>query len=67
MESVLDAQLEEACQKYAAMGIKGFKVDFLDRYDQEGVEMIYRIAEKCAQNQLILDYHGIFAPEHGSL
>jgi alpha-glucosidase len=61
--NVLDAQLEEACQKYAAMGIKGFKVDFLDRYDQEGVEMIYRIAEKCAQNQLILDYHGIFAPQ----
>ena len=61
--NVLDAQLEEACEKYAAMGIKGFKVDFLDRYDQEAVAMIYRIAEKCAQNQLILDYHGIFAPQ----
>jgi alpha-glucosidase len=31
--NVLDAQLDEACQKYAAMGIKGFKVDFMDRYD----------------------------------
>ena len=61
--NVLDAQLEEACEKFAAMGIKGFKVDFLDRYDQEAVAMIYRIAEKCAQNQLILDYHGIFAPQ----
>ena len=61
--NVLDAQLDEACKKYAAMGIKGFKVDFLDRYDQEGVDMIYRIAERCAQSQLLLDYHGIFAPQ----
>ncbi len=61
--NVLDAQLDEACRKYADMGIKGFKVDFLDRYDQEGVNMIYRIAERCAQSHLMLDYHGIFAPQ----
>lgn len=61
--NVLDDQLEAACKKYAEMGIKGFKVDFMDRYDQEGVEMIYRIADKCAQHQLVLDYHGIFAPQ----
>ena len=29
--NVLDSQLEAACKKYADMGIKGFKVDFLDR------------------------------------
>lgn len=61
--NVLDSQLDEACQTYAAMGIKGFKVDFLDRYDQEAVEMIYRIADRCAQSHLLLDYHGIFAPQ----
>ena len=61
--NVLDNQLDEACKKYAAMGIKGFKVDFMDRYDQEATEMIYRIAERCAQSHLVLDYHGIFAPQ----
>ena len=61
--NVLDSQLEAACQKYAQMGIAGFKVDFLDRYDQEAARMIYRIAEACAQNHLVLDYHGIFAPQ----
>lgn len=61
--NVLDSQLNEACEKYSAMGIKGFKVDFLDRYDQEGVEMIYRIADRCAKSKLMLDYHGIFAPQ----
>ena len=61
--NVLDQQLDAACKLYADMGIKGFKVDFLDRYDQEAVDMIYRIAERCAQSQLILDYHGIFPPQ----
>ena len=61
--NVLDDQLEEACRKYADMGIAGFKVDFLDRNDQEAVQMTYRIAEACAQHHLVLDYHGIYAPQ----
>lgn len=60
--NVLDSQLEEACAKYEAMGVKGFKVDFLDRDDQQGVDMIYRIAEACAKHHLVLDYHGIYKP-----
>jgi alpha-glucosidase len=60
--NVLEKDLETICKKYSEMGIAGFKVDFLDRDDQEGVEMIYRIAEKCAQYHLILDYHGIYKP-----
>ena len=60
--NVLDDQLEAACKKYAEMGIAGFKVDFLDRYDQEGVEMAYRIADVCARHHLMLDYHGVFPP-----
>jgi alpha-glucosidase len=60
--NVLDDQLEAACKKYAAMGIKGFKVDFLDRDDQTAVEMAYRIAEGCARHRLALDYHGFYKP-----
>ena len=60
--NVLDSQLEEACKKYADMGIKGFKVDFLDRDDQTAVEMVYRIAEMTARYKLTLDLHGIYKP-----
>ncbi|MBO4801963.1 MAG: glycoside hydrolase family 97 protein [Bacteroidaceae bacterium] len=60
--NVLDEHLEEACAKYAAMGVKGFKVDFLDRDDQTAVEMAYRIAEACARHHLFLDYHGFYKP-----
>lgn len=60
--NVLDSQLEEACRKYSEMGVKGFKVDFLDRDDQTAVEMTYRIAEMAAKYHLVLDYHGIYKP-----
>lgn len=60
--NVLDSQLEAACKKYADMGIKGFKVDFLDRDDQTAVEMVYRIAEMTSRYKLTLDLHGIYKP-----
>ena len=60
--NVLDAQLEEACKYYSQLGIKGFKVDFLDRNDQKAVEMTYRIAEMTAKYKLTLDLHGFYTP-----
>lgn len=60
--NVLDEHLEEAFKKYAAEGVKGFKVDFLDRDDQTAVEMAYRIAKKAADYKMILDYHGFYKP-----
>lgn len=60
--NVLDEHLAEACSKYAQMGIKGFKVDFMDRNDQTAVDMAERIARTCAEHRLLLDYHGFWAP-----
>ena len=48
--------------KYAAMGVKGFKIDFMDRDDQKMVSSLYEIAKIAAENQMILDYHGMFKP-----
>ena len=60
--NVLDDQLDEACSRYSKLGIKGFKVDFLDRDDQEAVQMVYRLAEATAKHKLILNLHGIYKP-----
>lgn len=60
--NVLDEHLDEAMAKYKAMGAKGFKIDFLDRDDQEAVELAYRIAEAALRHQLVLDYHGYYKP-----
>lgn len=59
---VLDDQLEEACKYYSELGIKGFKVDFLDRDDQVAVDMVYRVAEAAARHKLMLDFHGFYKP-----
>ena len=60
--NVLDEHLQEACEKYAKMGAKGFKVDFLDRNDQTAVEMAERLAKTCAAYKLFVDYHGFYTP-----
>lgn len=60
--NVLDKQLEQACEYYSKLGVKGFKIDFLDRDDQEAVDMTYRIAEATARYKLFLDLHGYFKP-----
>ncbi len=58
----LDDNLQAICKTYSKMGIAGFKVDFLDRNDQQAMEVVYRVADCCARHHLVLDFHGIFAP-----
>lgn len=60
--NVLDEKLEEAAAYYSGIGVKGFKVDFFDRDDQEGVDMVYRITEALAKHRLMIDLHGIYKP-----
>jgi len=59
---VLDKDLEKACKTYSKMGVKGFKVDFMNRDDQVVTEQLYRIAEAAARHQLFVDYHGMYKP-----
>ena len=45
--------MEHVCRHYSEMGIKGFKIDFMDRDDQEMVDFHYRAAEIAAKYKLI--------------
>ena len=51
--------VETVMAHYADMGIKGFKVDFFDRDDQQVTASAYKIAEIAAKHHLHLDYHGL--------
>ena len=51
--------VEAVMAHYADMGIKGFKVDFFDRDDQQVSASAYKIAEIAAKHHLHLDYHGL--------
>lgn len=57
-----DRDMENICRHYAQMGVKGFKVDFMDRDDQEMVAFNYRAAKTCAKYKLLLDLHGMYKP-----
>ena len=57
-----ERDMEEVCRHYAEMGVKGFKVDFMDRDDQQMTEFNHRAAATAAKYRLILDLHGTHKP-----
>ena len=54
--------IEGVCSHYAQMGVKGFKVDFLDRNDQKMEDFIYKASEVAARHKLVMDFHGCHQP-----
>jgi alpha-glucosidase len=58
----LTRQTDAAFAKFSQMGVKGFKIDFIDRDDQKMVSSLYEIAQKAADHHLIVDYHGMYKP-----
>ncbi len=52
----------EVFRRYAEMGAKGFKIDFMDRDDQFVVRYLEETARIAAQYKLLVDYHGMFKP-----
>ena len=57
-----ERDMEKVCKHYSEMGVKGFKVDFMDRDDAALVDFLYRSAAMAAKYKLVLDFHGIFKP-----
>ncbi len=57
-----ERDMEHVCQHYAEMGVKGFKIDFMDRDDQLMADFYYRAAACCAKYHLLVDFHGAFKP-----
>jgi alpha-glucosidase len=58
----LDKRLEAALDLYKSWGIKGVKVDFMQRDDQKMVAYYERVAKACAARQLLVDFHGAYKP-----
>lgn len=57
-----ERDMENVSAHYANMGVKGFKVDFMDRDDQQAVDFYYRAAETAARHKLLVDFHGAYKP-----
>ena len=58
----LEPRMEEVLDQYQNWGIKGVKIDFMDRQDQQIVDFYTRAARETAKRKLLLDMHAAFLP-----
>ena len=54
----LDDQLEPALDRSQKWGVKGIKVDFMQRDDQPMVNFYDRVTREAAKRKLLVDFHG---------
>ena len=54
----LDDQLEPALDQYAKWGVKGIKVDFMQRSDQPLINFYHKVSRETAKRKMLVDFHG---------
>ena len=55
-------KLDEAFNLFSKWGIKGIKMDFMNRDDQAMVDFYYTVARKAAEHKMLVDFHGAYKP-----
>ena len=58
----MDKDMENILALYEQWGIKGIKVDFMQRSDQYMVNFYERVAKTAMKHKLLVDFHGSFKP-----
>jgi alpha-glucosidase len=58
----LDEQLQPALDQFEKWGVKGIKVDFMQREDQWMVNYYERVAKEAAKRHMLVDFHGAYKP-----
>jgi len=61
-EALDDEGVEPTLAKLASWGIKGVKIDFLDRSDQKMVRWCERVTRAAAKNKMLVNFHGMYKP-----
>ncbi|MGA8432555.1 MAG: glycoside hydrolase family 97 protein [Candidatus Sulfotelmatobacter sp.] len=54
----LDDQLQPALDQFAKWGVKGIKVDFMQRSDQLLINYYHKISMETAKRKMLVDFHG---------
>jgi alpha-glucosidase len=55
--------IDKAVALYEKWGVKGVKVDFMQRDDQKVVNFYLEAIKKTADHHLLIDFHGAFKPD----
>lgn len=56
-------KMDEAMTLYEKWGVKGIKIDFMQRDDQKMVNFYRTVAEKAVSHHLLIDFHGAYKPD----
>lgn len=58
----LEQDMDAILDQYQRWGIKGIKVDFMQRADQYMVNYYEKVVREAAERKLLVDFHGAFKP-----
>ena len=58
----VNRDMESVFLHYSRMGVKGFKIDFMDRDDQDMVNFYTACAQMGAKYKMMIDFHGAYKP-----
>ena len=58
----LDDQFEAAFNQAEKWGVKGLKVDFMQRDDQLVMNFYHRVCREAARRKMLVDFHGAIRP-----
>lgn len=56
-------KMEEASALYEKWGVKGVKIDFMQRDDQKMVNFYHEASRVAANHHLLVDFHGAYKPD----
>ena len=56
-------KIDEALPLWEKWGVKGIKVDFMQRDDQKIVNFYQEAIEKSAKHHMLIDFHGAYKPD----
>ena len=57
-----DRDMDKICEYYSKLGVKGWKIDFMDRDDQMMVDFYTRAARTAGKYHQFVDFHGAYKP-----
>lgn len=57
-----EEKMDEAFALYSKWGIKGLKIDFMNRDDQRMVDFFYTVIHKAIPYKMLVDLHGAYKP-----
>ena len=58
----LDDQFEAAFNQAEKWGVKGLKIDFMQRDDQPVINFYHKVCREAARRRMLVDFHGAIRP-----